>query len=151
MAAEDFLLPAEHAQRRAARPAGHATLTSPPARKLATGVLVACYAWVAAASAPFSTRALFAVLIPGAVLGGIAYGRSPERIPAPESLDVAGFSYWIVALALLFEWEASAFRGGVAPWHPSLTDLINPLISPHPVRTAAFAIWLLSGWGLVKR
>jgi hypothetical protein len=151
MAAEDFAVPAERAAGPAVRPDGGVTLGSPPARKLATGVLVAWYAWIAGASAPFSTRALIAVLIPGVLLGGIAYGRPPERIPAPESLDVAGFSYWIVALALLFEWEASAFRGGVAPWHPSLTELINPLIAPHPMRSAAFAVWLLAGWGLVKR
>jgi hypothetical protein len=122
-----------------------------PARKLLVGGIVVAYAWVASASAPFSTRALISVLVPGAIVAAIAYGRPPERIPAPESLDVGGFSYWIVALALLFEWEASAFRAGALWWHPTLTDLINPMLTPHPVRGAAFVLWLGAGWGLVRR
>lgn len=122
-----------------------------PGRKLLVGTVVVAYAWVASASAPFSTRALISVLVPGAILGAIAYGRPPERVPPPESLDVGGFSYWIVALALLFEWEASAFRAGAPWWHPTLTDLINPLLTPHPVRMAAFVVWIAAGWGLVKR
>ena len=44
-----------------------------------------------------------------------------------------------------------AFRDRSVPWHPSLTGLIDPLIQPHPVRGAAFLVWLLAGWALVKR
>jgi hypothetical protein len=147
-------MPADSAGSRAARAAGQARLPwlgPQPARKLLVGGIVVAYAWVASASAPFSTRALIGVLIPGAVLGAIAYGRPPERIPPPESVDVGGFSYWIVALALLFEWEASAFRAGAPWWHPTLTDLINPMLTPHPVRSAAFVVWIAAGWGLVRR
>lgn len=147
-------MPAESAGPRPARASGLASLPwlgPRPARKLLVGGIVVAYAWVASASAPLSTRALIGVLIPGAILGAIAYGRPPERIPAPDSIDVAGFSYWIVALALLFEWEASAFRAGATWWHPTLTDLINPLLTPHPVRSAAFVLWIAAGWGLVRR
>jgi hypothetical protein len=147
-------MPADRARPRPARPSGLARLPwlgPRPARTLLVGGIVVAYAWVASASAPFSTRALISVLIPGAIFGVIAYGRPPERIPAPKSIDVGGFSYWIVALALLFEWEASAFRAGATWWHPTLTDLINPLLTPHPVRSAAFVLWLAAGWGLVKR
>ena len=108
------------------------------------------YAWVVGGAAPFSVKALLGVLVPGAVLGVIAYARPPDRIQVPESVDTAGFSYWIIAIALLFEWEASAVRDN-RPWHPSLTDLINPLIAPHPIKTAAVVVWLLSGWALVRR
>jgi hypothetical protein len=64
---------------------------------------------------------------------------------------MAGFSYWIIGIALLFEWEASAVRDSLMPAHPSLTDLINPLIAPHPIKAAAIVVWLLAGWALVKR
>lgn len=73
------------------------------------------YAWILAGTAPFSMKALLGVLLPGAVLGGIAYGHNSP------------------------------------PWHPSLTNLINPLIAPRPVKCAAIVIWLLAGWALVKR
>lgn len=121
-----------------------------PARNAIIGAAVIGYAWLLGGAAPFSTRALIEVLLPGAVLGVIAFARPPERIPAPESVDTAGLSYWIVAIALLMEWEASAVRDD-RPWHPSLTDLINPLIAPHPIKTAAIVVWLLAGWALVRR
>ncbi len=121
-----------------------------PARNAIIGAGVIGYAWLLGGAAPFSTRALLGVLLPGAVLGVIAYTRRPERIRPPESMAVAGFSYWVVCIALLFEWEASAVRDN-SPAHPSLTDLINPLIAPHPIKAAAIVVWLLAGWALVKR
>jgi hypothetical protein len=122
-----------------------------PARKLAVGAGLAGYSWLAGGLAPFTGRSLLSVLVPGAVLGAIAYGRPPRRIPAPERLDVAGFSYWAIAVALLLEWEASAVFGGSTPSHPSLTNLIDPLIHTHPAKAAAILVWLVSGWALVRR
>jgi len=122
-----------------------------PARNAMIGVGLISYAWILGGTAPFSMQALLGVLLPGAVLGGIAYARPPERIPPPDSIDAAGFSYWIICIALLFEWEASAVRDNSPPWHPALTNLINPLIAPHPVKCAAIVVWLLAGWALVKR
>ena len=121
-----------------------------PARNAIIGAALVGYAWLLGGAAPFSARALLGVLLPGAVLGVIAYSRPPERIPPPESVDSAGFSYWVICIALLFEWEASAVRDN-SPGHPSLTDLINPLIAPHPIKAAAIVVWLLAGWALVKR
>jgi hypothetical protein len=112
---------------------------------------VVAYSWFAAGTAPFTMSALVIVLVPGLVLAVIAYGRPPERIPAPDRMDVAGFSYWAICIIALFEWEASAFRDNALWWHPSLTDLINPMLGPHPVKAAAILIWLVSGWALVRR
>jgi hypothetical protein len=116
---------------------------------VATGLVA--YAWIDATAAPFTTRALVGVLIPGAVLGAIAYGRPPQRIPPPRGLDAIGFSYWVIAVVALFEWEASAYGDNSRYWHPSLTNLINPLLQPHVMKSAAILVWMLAGWGLVKR
>lgn len=148
MAADDLPGRLEDSARAGSRLAGLGAL---PAVRVLAGTVIVVYAWVATEAAPFSARALIGVLIPGAVLGAIAYGWPPERIPAPESLDVTGFSYWIIAIALLFEWEASAFQDGSPWWHPSLTELINPMLTPHSVKSGAFVVWLLAGWALVKR
>jgi hypothetical protein len=121
------------------------------ARKLVIGTGLAVYSWVAASAAPFSRAALLFVLLPGAVLAAIAIWRPPARIRPPDRLDVAGFSYWAICVAALFEWEASAFKDNARTWHPSLTDLINPLITPHPLKSAAILLWLLAGWALVRR
>jgi hypothetical protein len=122
-----------------------------PARNSVIGAGLIGYAWFLGGAAPFSMKALVGVLVPGAVLGAIAYGRPPERIAPPESVDVSGFSYWIISIALLFEWEASAVRDNSPPWHPSLTNLIDPLLGPHAVKSAAVMVWLLAGWALVRR
>jgi len=138
------------AERHPGRPRLRPASPRPPGKALIGAGLIG-YAWVAGGTAPFSTKALLSVLLPGAVLGLIAYGRPPARIPPPESIDLGGMSYWLVCIALLFEWEASAFRDNSPPWHPSLTALINPLLAPHPVKSAAFAVWMLAGWALVRR
>ena len=86
------------------------------------------YSWIAAGTVPFTRNALLIVLAPGLILGAIAYGRPPERIPPPDRMDVAGFSYWAVCVVALFEWEAFAFRDNALWWHPSLTELIDPML-----------------------
>ena len=112
---------------------------------------LAVYAWVAAAAAPFSRGALVGMVIPGAALGLIAFGRPPERIPPPAELDMIGMSYWLICLAAFFEWEASAWRDNSWPWHPSFTNLIDPLLAPHLIKSAAILVWMLAGWALVRR
>jgi hypothetical protein len=109
------------------------------------------YSWFAATTVPFTRNALLVVLVPGAVVGVIAYRRPLPRIPPPRSLDLAGSSYWLIAIAALFEWEASAFRDFTSTWHPPLSDLISPVLDFHPVKAAAVMMWLLAGWGLVRR
>ncbi len=121
------------------------------ARTAAIGIVAAGYAWAAGSTTPFSTISLVYVLIPGVAVAAIAYGWPPERIPPPDKLDITGMSYWAVAVAALFEWEASAYRDNSLPWHPSLTDLINPLLGPHIVKSAAILVWMLVGWALVRR
>jgi hypothetical protein len=121
------------------------------ARRLVIGAALAAYSWAAASTAAFTAGALLVVLLPGAVIAVIALWRPPARIPPPGRMDVTGFSYWAICVAALFEWEASAFKDNSSWWHPALTDLINPLIAPHPMKSAAILIWLLAGWALVRR
>jgi hypothetical protein len=122
-----------------------------PVRKIAVGAGLAGYSWLAAGTAPFSLTALLIVLLPGLVLAAIAFGCPPERIPAPDRIDAAGFSYWAICVAVLFEWEAAAFKDNAPWWHPSLTQLVNELIQARPVKSIAVLIWLLAGWALVRR
>jgi hypothetical protein len=112
---------------------------------------LAIYAWVDGSAVPFSRGAFVGVVIPGAVLAVIAVTRPPERIPPPDELDAIGMSYWVIVLAAFFEWEASAWRDNSWPWHPSFTNLIDPLMGPHLLKSAAILVWVLAGWALVRR
>jgi hypothetical protein len=125
-----------------------------PARPLlavAIGTGLVVYAWLDGSAVAFSRGAFLGVLIPGAVLGAIAYGRPPERIAPPQELDAIGMSYWVICLAAFFEWEASAYKDNSWPWHPSFTDLMNPLLAPHLIKSVAILVWIMAGWALVRR
>jgi hypothetical protein len=124
---------------------------SPVATKAVIGAGLIAYSWFAASTVPFTRNALLIVLLPGGVLGVIAFARPPKRIPAPDRLDVTGFSYWAIAVTALFEWEASAFKDGAQWWHPALTTLIDPALGTRPVKAAGILIWLLAGWALIRR
>jgi hypothetical protein len=136
------------------RPPGRLRLPALSPRQTRQGLIGAAlviYSWFAGTTTPFTRNALLIVLVPGAVAGMIAYGRPAQRIPPPESLDLTGSTYWLIAIAALFEWEASAFRDFTNTWHPPLSDLINPVLGLHPVKAVAVLAWLLAGWGLVRR
>jgi hypothetical protein len=122
-----------------------------PGWRVALTAVLMCYAWLLASTDPFTLTSLVLVMIPGAIVAGLAIWGPPGRIEAPERLDVTGFSYWLVVVALLFEWEAASFRDGSPSWHPALTQLVNVVISPHPLKTLAVLWWLLTGWALVRR
>jgi len=157
MAADDVPrwpdLPPQGASRRwrRGRQALPPRLRNPALKRAAVAAALIAYSWLAAGTVPFTTSALLIVLVPGAVLAVIAYVRPPERIPAPDRLDLTGFSYWAIAVGALFEWEASAFKDGAPSWHPALTTLIDPVLGTRPVKAAGIFIWLLAGWALVRR
>jgi hypothetical protein len=123
----------------------------PSGLRLALSVVLFGYAWLAASTRPFTFISLLVVLLPGAVVAGVATWGPPDRIEAPDRLDIAGFSWWLVVVAVLFEWEAAGFRDNSPWWHPSLTELVDPIIAPYPLRSIAFFLWLITGWALVRR
>jgi len=119
--------------------------------KAAIGAVLVAYSWFASSTEPFTRNGLLIVLLPGAVVGVVAYGWPVRRIPPPDRLDRTGSLYWVIAITALFEWEASAFRDFTDGWHPPLSDLVNPVLGVHPLKMVAMLIWLLTGWGLVRR
>jgi hypothetical protein len=122
-----------------------------PVRTAIVGAGVAGYSWVAGGIASFTTTAAIAVAVPWVALALIAFRWPPERIPPPERLDITGASYWAIAAMMFFEWEAAGFRDGSQWWHPTLSVVTGPLLDHHAVKSAAFAVWLLTGWGLIRR
>ncbi len=122
-----------------------------PVRTAIVGAGVAGYSWLAGGIASFTAAATITVAVPWVVLAVIAFRWPPERIPPPERLDISGASYWALAAIMFFEWEASGFRDGSQWWHPTLSVVAGPLFDYHAVKSAAFATWLLAGWGLIRR
>lgn len=121
------------------------------ARIALLGTGVAAYSWVAGMLAPFTLISLISVLIPIGIIAVMAYSLGPRRIPAPRRLDITGVSYWALAVILFFEWEAAGYRDGSHWWHPTLSIVLSPWMRHHIIKSAAFAVWLIAGWGLAKR
>lgn len=121
------------------------------ARIAVAGTGVAGYSWLAGMLAPFTTASLISVLIPFIGLSAVAYRWPPKRIPPPRRLDITGVSYWAIAVIAFFEWEAAGYRDGSQWWHPTLSIVLSPWLHHHVLKSAAFAAWLMAGWGLVKR
>jgi hypothetical protein len=123
-----------------------------PARTAVVGAGVAGYSWLAGGIASFTMAATIAVAIPWLALWMITYRWPPERIPPPDRLDITGTSYWAIAAIMFFEWEAAGFRDGSQWWHPTFSVVASPMLDHnHVVKSAAFAAWLLAGWGLIRR
>jgi hypothetical protein len=121
------------------------------ARIALIGAGVAGYSWLAGMLASFTLASLISILIPIAGIVVIAYRIGPRRIPAPQRLDITGVSYWAVAVIMFFEWEAAGYRDGSHWWHPTLSIVLAPWMGHHLVKSVSFAVWLMAGWGLVKR
>lgn len=121
-------------------------------RYAVAGIGVAGYSWLAGMLAPFTAASLVSVLIPVVGVGAVAYRWPHRRIPPPRKMDIAGVSYWAIAVIMFFEWEAAGYRDGSHWWHPTLSIVLSPwLLHHHVVKSAAFAAWLMAGWGLVRR
>jgi hypothetical protein len=136
------------------RPPGRLRRPAPSGRqvvKTVIGTVLVAYSWFAASTEPFTRNGLLIVLLPGAVVGVVAYGWPVRRIRPPDRLDRNGSLCWAIAIGALFEWEASAFRDFTNSWHPPLSDLVNPVLGVHPLKMVAMLMWLLTGWGLVRR
>jgi hypothetical protein len=113
-------------------------------RRTVAGVGLPCVVAVAVWG-ELTTGSLLAVTAAGAVVAALALGGRAGAAAAP--VGVRGRP-WLLWLAVALVWEAAALRlAGV----PALSDLLDPVLAPPPVRAAAAAAWLAVGGWLVAR
>jgi hypothetical protein len=129
-----------------------------PGRTAGLALLVAgiLYAAVVGSFARFSWPATIGVVGVGAALIIIGwYGPVRDR-PDPGRLPRGGTALWggvLVAGGLWELWSLARQPSlDVTSWaHPTISALTDPLLASHPGRSLALAVWLLLGWGLVRR
>jgi hypothetical protein len=56
-----------------------------------------------------------------------------------------------VLAAATAAWELAAFVQLPRGAHPTLSSLANLAFEHHPVRAAAFALWMAAGYGMARR
>jgi hypothetical protein len=112
----------------------------------------ACWSWFASGVRTFTRPAEVLTFIPALVVlvltlrpkarlcVGLAEPRPPWRTLLP----------WVAATAAVVGWELSELFSQPRTAHPTLSSIINTLLSTHPSRFLGFLAWLLLGWMLVR-
>lgn len=105
--------------------------------------------WWATGLEPFSGRATAAVLAAGVI--AMAAGGARRSAGSPRDIAVRAAAPWAVLLGALAAWQLAAYVQHPRPDHPTLSSLTNTALDPRPVRTLAFAGWLIAAGWLARR
>ncbi len=107
------------------------------------------FAWLAGGLSSFTwPAAVTTFAVAGAVLG---YAAVRRRDRAPVHLGRTGFVVWVTWLAAVTGWELWALFSLPRSTHPTISSLVDELISSHPARAGAVLLWVLIGWWLARR
>lgn len=108
------------------------------------------YSWVAGHLTTFSRPAEVATFVPGLLAVVVAARITPRSSCRPDRSTRGWLAWWLILLALTAI-EVVALALGATHSHPTISDLVNPLLSTTPGRAAAFALWLGFGYWLIRR
>jgi hypothetical protein len=123
---------------------------------LAASVLaVLGYAWFASGVRTFTRPAEVLTFIPAfaVLLWTIApLRRARQRRPSGSRApyDPRGIAAWLVLLAAVVGWEMFQLFSKPRERHPTISSLLNSLISTHPSRFVGYLLWLFAGWLLLR-
>ncbi len=120
---------------------------------IAAGVL---YAAVAAMFARSSWPLTLAILGPAVWAVSFAWRGTPVVADELEPLDGMGVGAWVGVFLAAAVWEVQALLQQptltTSSWtHPTLSTLMDPVLSTYPGRAISLAIWLLIGGYLLER
>lgn len=117
-------------------------------RRGALVVALVAYAPVAALCRPLTTAALVAVLVPGVLLSWFGVRRRPGAVhPVGARSAVA----WLAIAGLAAAYEIGLLLGPNDRTYPTLSTLIDPVLSTYPGRVTGYVLWLGVGAWLVSR
>ncbi|GIH13677.1 hypothetical protein [Rugosimonospora africana] len=80
----------------------------------------------------------------------VAAGPGPAAREASSRLSPAA-AWWLVPVLLLGVVELTDLALGSTYPHPTLSNLLDPVLDHYPVRAAAYFGWLAAFWWLVRR
>jgi hypothetical protein len=118
------------------------------------GVLV--WSWFASGVRTFTRPAEVLTFVPAfAVLLVTLWPRrratrtdQPHRNAARYS--AAGLALWLTLLGAVLGWEMYQLFSKPRSHHPTISSLLNTVISTHPSRFAGYLLWLVAGGLLVR-
>lgn len=107
------------------------------------------FAWLCGGLSSFTWPAQVTTFAAIAVVLGFAAVR--RRDDTPVHLGRTGVAVWASWLAAVTGWELWALFGAPRSAHPTISSLLDELISSHPARAGAMVLWLVFGWWLARR
>lgn len=120
------------------------------AHRVAVGSTLAALALIAGGLPSFTWQATTLVLVIGVVGTSLALSGLVSRRETSARLG-AGAVLWLVPVLIIVTLEAVNLGFGSTYAHPTLSILLDPVLSDEVGRTAAYFIWLAAFWGLVRR
>jgi hypothetical protein len=106
-------------------------------------------AWWVTGLRPFTDPPL--LIVPAS---GVAAMVAGSRLLAPRgsgAIPGGRLRVWAVLVGALAAWQLAAFVQRPRQEHPTLSSLANTLFESHPVRAAAFMLWLAGAAALARR
>jgi hypothetical protein len=143
------------AERRPPGPlAGRSRAQFRPTAPMAVGA--AAYAVAVGAFARFSWPLTAAVVAPGAAAVTFAWTGTPVAVPEADTTGRPSAVPWVVVMLALAAWEVQALllqpTLTTSSWaHPTLSTLMDPVLSSHLGRSVSLAAWLGLGGYLMER
>ena len=120
---------------------------------VAAWTAVALYAWIAGSFPSFTWAATAAVLLPGVAIflaGTVGHAATTEG-PPPRRVSGRAVLVWSVPVGAFCVLEVVNDMLGSTYAHPTLSVLMDPVLTQHPLRSLAIFGWLVGGWRLVQR
>jgi len=127
----------------------------PPRALLVAGCLL--YAIAVGSFRRYTYPMTVAVGIPAAAAVVWAWRVPPRPVrPGTRRMHPPGVALWLAVFvgAALWELAALLFQPSLmvdSPAHPTVSVLLDPILSHHPGRSVGLAVWLAIGWFLVER
>jgi hypothetical protein len=113
------------------------------------------WAWFASGVRTFTRPAEVLAAVPIVVVLVLTL-RPSARLPAPaqrsqEPASLRGIIPWVAAVIVLVGWELSELFSKPRSTHPTLSSIMNDLLSTRPTRFIGYLVWLALGWLMVRR
>lgn len=114
-------------------------------------VAAATYAVVMGQLHSFTWESTLGLTLAGAVALWVGLDRDRPRLPAAPRPSWVGIGAWAVPILGFSALEIVNDLLGSTYQHPTLSVLMDPVLENPVYRTAAVALWLLTGWELLRR